>query len=77
MTDMMLRDTEICPTDPTDPTACNIPMDIKVDRDKIHTLFNLHSEPTGDEFSEHVYWMFNKCWTDVSCRIPAVKSRYR
>ena len=65
-TDMMLKVTDICPTDPSDPTACQSPMDIKVDRDKVRTLFNLVDEPTGDTFSQDVYWMFTKCWADVS-----------
>ena len=67
-TDMMLKVTDICPTDTADPSACNTPMDIKVDRDKVRTLFDLPSEPVGDEFTEDVYWMFTKCWAYVGYR---------
>lgn len=59
--------------DRADPTACNTPMDIEVDRDKVRTLFNLSSEPSelvGDQFSEDVYWMITECWADVGCRPP-------
>ena len=65
-TDMMLKVTDVCPTDPADPTACESPMDIKVDRDKVRTLFHLKDAPTGDVFEKYVYWMFTKCWADVS-----------
>ena len=41
-------------------------MDIKVDRDKVRTLFNLQGAPSGTAFDQDVYWMFTKCWADVS-----------
>lgn len=63
-TDMMLKVTDTCPTDPADPTACNTPMDIKVDRGKVRTLFNVPGEPVGGDLTEDLYWMFTKCWAD-------------
>ena len=54
--DMVFKVTDIYPTDPADPTACNTPMDIKVDRDKVRTLFTLPGEPVGGESTEDVYW---------------------
>ena len=65
-TDMMLKVNDICPTDPSDSTSCQSPMDIKVDRDKVRTLFNLEGAPSGTAFDQDVYWMFTKCWADVS-----------
>lgn len=51
-TDMMLKVTDIWPMDPSGPTSCATPMDIKVDRDIVRTLFNLEDAPTGDVFNQ-------------------------
>lgn len=40
-TDMMIKVTDICLTDPSDPAHCSQSIDIKVDQNKIATLFNL------------------------------------
>lgn len=70
--DMMLKVTDICSTDPNDPTHCASPVDIKVDRTKanIMTKTNNLNDPTlqGDEYPEKVWWFFMKCWDDV--RLP-------
>jgi len=67
--DMMLKVTDICSTDPNDPTHCASPVDIKVDRTKanIMTKTNNLKDPSlqGDEYPEKVWWFFMKCWDDV------------
>jgi hypothetical protein len=74
--DMMLKVTDICSTDPNDPTHCATPADIKVDRGKAQIMEKLttpsdlqsHPELMGDEYPEQIWWFFMKCWDDV--RIP-------
>lgn len=62
--DMMLKVTDICSTDPNDPTSCATPADIKVDRTKAKIMEKLGSAPTGDVYPEQVWWFFMKCWDD-------------
>ncbi|KAL8686532.1 MAG: hypothetical protein Q9224_005419, partial [Gallowayella concinna] len=74
--DMILKVTDICSTDPNDPTACLTPYDIKIDRNKaaiMHKL-NLPGMPpiekqaalTGNEFGAgKTWWFFMKCWADA------------
>ena len=74
--DVMLKVTDICSTNPADPTYCATPADIKIDRIKADLLFmdereNLtaadnSSLENGAEYPEKVYWFFTKCWDDVS-----------
>ncbi len=64
--DMMLKVTDICSTDPSDPTHCANPGDIKIDRAKAKVMQGLSSDPKGDEYPEPVWWFFMKCWADVS-----------
>ena len=71
--DMMLKVTDVCTTDPNDPTHCAHPGEIKVDRTKVWVMEKLTSQPlesypslTGDEFTDgESYWFFTKCWADV------------
>ena len=70
--DMMLKVTDICSTDPNDPTHCASPTDIKIDRTKAQIMekltgSSLESQPDlmGDEYPEQIYWFFMKCWDDV------------
>ena len=71
--DMMLKVTDICSTDPSDPTHCESPVDIKVDRTKMKIMQGLtdqdsisaYPQLSGDEFPEKIWWFFTKCWADV------------
>jgi len=71
--DMMLKVTDICSTDPNDPTHCATPVDIKIDRGKAQIMEKLttpsdlqsHPELMGDEYPEQIWWFFMKCWDDV------------
>ncbi|KAL8926951.1 MAG: hypothetical protein Q9172_001544 [Xanthocarpia lactea] len=74
--DMILKITDVCSTDPNDPTACLTPYDIKIDRAKasiMHKL-NLKGMPpieeqaalNGTEFTDgKTWWFFMKCWADA------------
>lgn len=61
---MMLKVTDICSTDPNDPTYCETPSDIKIDRGKAQIMEGLtdppdwqsHPELTGNQYPEQVYW---------------------
>ena len=67
--DMMLKVTDICSTDPNDPTHCATPADIKIDRTKASIMEKLPAGqplPAGDEYPEKIWWFFMKCWADVS-----------
>ena len=73
-TDMMLKVTDICSTDPNDPTHCETPGDIKIDRSKAkvwsgHGNDNLEDVPElmGNSHPDKSVWFFMKCWADVSC----------
>ncbi|KAI4225771.1 MAG: hypothetical protein L6R36_003657 [Xanthoria steineri] len=82
--DMMLKITDICSTDPKDPTACLTPYDIKIDRSKagIMERLNLPGMPppeeqealNGTEFKDgKTWWFFMKCWADGLAQ-PAYQS---
>ncbi|KAL9619862.1 MAG: hypothetical protein Q9204_008265, partial [Flavoplaca sp. TL-2023a] len=82
--DMMLKITDICSTDPNDPTACLTPYDIKIDRSKARIMHRLNMpgmpewedqpELNGDEFTGgKTWWFFMKCWADGTVQ-PAYKS---
>lgn len=64
--DMMLKVTDICSTDPNDPTSCATPADLKIDRTKAKIMEKLGSAPTGDVYPTQIWWFFMKCWDDVS-----------
>lgn len=67
---MMLTITDICSTDPSDPSHCAGPADIKVDGAKAKIMHGLSSDPQGDEYPQKVWWFFMKCWADVSSFRP-------
>ena len=71
---MMLKVTDICSTDPNDPTHCATPADIKIDRTKARIWDNVPNpeDPriSGDQFPDKIWWFFMKCWDDV--RSPAI-----
>ncbi|KAA6416187.1 MAG: hypothetical protein FRX48_00907 [Lasallia pustulata] len=65
--DMMLKVTDICSTDPSDPTYCATPASIKVDRSKVKIMAGLtDNDPSlqGDQYPEMTWWFFMKCWDD-------------
>ncbi|MCJ1477098.1 hypothetical protein MMC13_005769 [Lambiella insularis] len=66
--DMMLKVTDICSTDPNDPTHCATPSDIKIDRTKAMIMEGINdaSDPrlTGNAYPEPIWWFFTKCWAD-------------
>ncbi len=64
--DMMLKVTDICSTDPSDPTHCTNPSDIKIDRNKAQQMEGLEHLLQGDQYPEEAWWFFTKCWADVS-----------
>ena len=71
--DMMLKVTDICSTDPSDPTHCANPGDIKIDRTKAQIWLGMTGGPVdqvpqlaGNTSPEKTYWFFMKCWDDVS-----------
>lgn len=72
--DMILKVTDICSTDPNDPTHCATPYDIKIDRTKAQIMEHMtdgkwEDNPAlnGNEFGGgRTWWFFMKCWADVS-----------
>ena len=65
--------TDICSTNPKDPTYCATPADIKIDRIKADLLYSSITDrtaaenaslATGTEYPEKVWWFFSKCWDD-------------
>lgn len=73
--DMMLKVTDICSTDPSDPTYCATPADIKVDRTKVQMMEKLNHHVEGDVYPEKTWWFFMKCWYDVSLLFFPPESR--
>lgn len=74
--DMMLKVTDICSTDPNDPTLCATPADLKIDRTKAKIMEKLDSAPTGDVYPTQIWWFFMKCWDDVSLGLPGFENRF-
>ena len=67
--DMMLKVTDICSTDPNDPSHCASPVDIKIDRTKASIMEGAALDSpaiTGNAYPDKVWWFFTKCWDDVS-----------
>ena len=76
LNDVELKVTDICSTDPDDPSYCESPADIMMDRVKAQLLFNatLFGEPDkekenaalkhGAQYPNKVWWFFSKCWDD-------------
>jgi len=69
----MLKVTDICSTDPKDPSSCATPADIKIDRIKADLLFHKTTHKTaeetaalkhGNQYPHKVWWFFMKCWDD-------------
>ncbi|MCJ1450979.1 hypothetical protein MMC28_001313 [Mycoblastus sanguinarius] len=75
--DMMAKVTDICSTDPDDPSHCASPEDIKLVRTKVQVMEKLTGEALtaqpslmGDELPEQAWWYFAKCWGDGTA-VPA------
>lgn len=72
--DVMLKVTDICSTNPQDPTYCATPVDLKIDRIEADLLFHLDNRTTeentalknGTGYPKPVWWVFTKCWDDVT-----------
>ncbi len=71
--DVELKITDVCSTNPQDPTYCATPSDIKIDRRKADLLYsnirNLTSAErnalhTGTEYPGKVWWFF---WVGTAC----------
>ena len=78
--DMILKVTDVCSTDPNDPTHCAKPGDIKIDRTKARIMEQLPGdqatkdmkEVNGTQFYDGIstatsetWWFFTKCWADA------------
>ena len=71
-TDIMGKVTDICSTDPKDPSYCATPADIMIDRISAYRLY--HESPrgpreaaalkTGNQYPHKVWWFFSKCFQD-------------
>lgn len=66
--DHIVKVTDVCSTDPDDPTHCADPTQIKVDRAKVQVLYQIPGAGIDDEdlqkpvYPKGVYWHFTKCW---------------
>ncbi len=78
--DMILKVTDVCSTDPNDPTHCATPGDIKIDRSKARIMEQVKGDGdvkgikqvNGNQFKDGVskatsetWWFFTKCWADA------------
>ncbi|KAI4223604.1 MAG: hypothetical protein L6R36_005286 [Xanthoria steineri] len=72
-TDMMLKVTDICSTDPSKPNSCRSPGDIKIDRTKAKIWSGQGGDPrqakdipglNGDAWHSPTIWFFRYCWAD-------------
>ncbi|MCJ1478382.1 hypothetical protein MMC13_007062 [Lambiella insularis] len=66
--DMIAKVTDICSIDPTDPSHCASPSDIKVDRAKVQVMYNIpvpgsaNAALQADKYINGTYWHLTKCW---------------
>ena len=71
-TDVMVKVTDICSTDPTDASYCATPENIMIDRIKAYQLYNWtrrgqHENDALKQRSQYphrVWWFFSKCFQD-------------
>jgi hypothetical protein len=69
--DMIAKVTDICSTDPSDPSHCATPSDIKVDRAKVQVMYAIpvpgidNAELQKDKYVKGTYWHLTKCWANV------------
>ena len=76
--DMIAKVTDICSTDPNDPSHCATPEDIKVPKKKIQTIYH-YKGPTEDipqlqgaQHPDPIYWSFAKCLGEVRIHLPTI-----
>ena len=65
----MAKVTDICSTDPKDPTYCESPGDIKLERNKVKVMeklvYTVKGPLPGNEYpNDTAWWYFVKCWDD-------------
>ena len=69
--DMIVKVMDICSTDPSDPSYCATPADIKIDRAKVQMLYNIptpgFADPDlqGAKFPKGIYWHLTRCCGNV------------
>lgn len=69
--DMIAKVTDICSTDPSDPTHCATPSDIKVDRAKVQVMYDIplpgsaNAALQAPKYIKGTYWHLTKCWGNV------------
>jgi len=69
--DMIAKVTDICSTDPSDPSHCATSSDIKVDRAKVQVMYAIpvpgidNAELQKDKCVKGTYWHLTKCWANV------------
>ena len=69
--DMIVKVMDICNTDPSDPTNCATPADIKIDRAKVQMQYNNPTPGSADpdlqctKYPRGTYWHLTKCWGNV------------
>ena len=73
-TDVMVKVTDICSTDPKDPSYCADPSEIMIDRIKGYQLYHWTNKTkggpedkalrTGAQYPHPVWWFFSKCFQD-------------
>ena len=72
--DMIAKVTDICSTDPNDPTYCATPSDIKLDRAKVQVMYSIPSPGKDDAdlqkpvYPKGTFWHLTKC---VSSPLPS------
>ena len=70
--DMIAKVTDICSTDPNDPTHCATPSDIKLDRAKVQVMYNIPSPGKDDPdlqkpvYPKGTFWHLTKCVRQTS-----------
>ncbi|KAL9009581.1 MAG: hypothetical protein Q9173_005401 [Seirophora scorigena] len=68
--DMIAKVTDICSTDPNDPTHCATPSDIKLDRAKVQVMYSIPSPGKENAdlqkpvYPRGTFWHLTKCWTN-------------
>ncbi|KAL8837005.1 MAG: hypothetical protein Q9170_002694 [Blastenia crenularia] len=68
--DMIAKVTDICSTDPNDPTYCASPSDVKLDRAKVQVMYSIPSPGKDDAalqspvYPKGAFWHLTKCWTN-------------
>ena len=82
--DMIVKVTDICSTDPGDPTYCATPYDIKLDRSVMQVMQCITGDGSANPKLQQsvypdggTYWHFTKCWAYVSLHSYALINQYQ